>query len=505
MRNDKKIKFLTLLFILIAINFMTCISNNNSNTVNTASFKVEGTKIVSENGDEFFIKGVNVNGPGWCFPRDTLQDVKLIIDVWKFNTVRLCAATKWDSWAASYNKNLDAIVKKFTDNGIVVILELHDYTGIYPPLNDGGGYLTKEGDIIRPLKDLKAWWIDKAKRFQNNQYVWFNIMNEPGAAGTKESADSWLFVHEEVIKAIRNEGAKNIIVLDDHSWGQAGGYYGGINSYDSAVIRMGPQLNKKYDNLLYSLHVYDAWMDGKNRFDAYFNDAKNLGLCVIVGEFGVSRNSIGQYNAVKNMYDSAIPKNIGRIYWAWDDNGLPLTTGENGRGYMINKKDGSKPSNLSWVGDLVWQDNRGSLTAPVPEYDHDFPLVLNGGFEEGMSGWQDWGRSSVQKNVSHNNSAALVVSSGGSGGAGQTMRLTANTTYHLSAWGRGSCDIGIKYRLDDKDPYEHHNMITFTEDKWTEKSLVFTTPNEFFGPIFFIWKNNANLNFYLDDIKLKEE
>jgi len=503
--NDKKNMLKAFLFLLLTFFLLSCVSNNNVNAVNTGFFKVDGTKILDADDNEFFIKGVNVNGPGWCFPRDTLQDVKLIVDVWQFNTVRLCAATKWNSWAVNYNRNLDAIVKRFTDNGIVVILELHDYTGIYPPLNDNGGYITKEGDIIRPIKDLKLWWIDKAKRFKDNQYVWFNIMNEPGDAGTKESAESWMYVHEEVIKAIRNEGAENIIVIDDHIWGQAGGYYGGINSYDSAVMRKGQELNKKYNNLIYSLHVYEAWSDGKNRFDAYFRDAKSLGLCVIIGEFGVMRNNIAQYSAVKSMFDSAIPNKIGRIYWAWDDGGLPMTTGENGRGWAIDKKDGSKPSNLSWAGDLVWQDNRGLLKTPVPQFDLNLPLVLNSGFEEGMSGWQDWGRASVQKNVSYNKSAALVISSGGQGGAGQPLRLTPDTVYHLSVWGRGNCDIGVKYRLNENDPNEHHNTITFSEDKWTEKSITFTTPAKFFGPIFFIWKNNANVTFYLDDVKLTGE
>ena len=181
-------------------------------TWSEASFRVEGTKIIGPGNDEFFIKGVNVNGPGWCFPRDTLQDVELITDVWKFNAVRLCAATKWESWATGHNKDLDALIKAFTERRIVVILELHDYTGIFPPLEDNGGYKTPQGDIIRPLSDLKAWWVDKAKRFGDNPYVWFNIMNEPGSDNSEKSANLWFEVHDTVIEAIRATGAKKGIV-----------------------------------------------------------------------------------------------------------------------------------------------------------------------------------------------------------------------------------------------------------------------------------------------------
>jgi len=502
---EMKKVFLLLLPVLLFANLSYCVSAEQGvPTWAEASFRVEGTKIIGPGNEEFLIKGVNVNGPGWCFPRDTLQDIDLIVDVWKFNAVRLCAATKWDSWAANYNKDLDALIKAFTERRIVVMLEIHDYTGIWPPLEDDGGYTTPQGDIIRPLRDLKAWWADKAERFKDNPYVWFNIMNEPGSDNSKKSADLWFEVHDAVIETIRATGAKNIIVLDDHGWGQASGYRGGKDSFASAVITKGPAIIQKHDNIVMSLHVYDAWMDGKNRFDSYFQDAKDLGLCVILGEFGVMRNSIGQHNAIRNMYNSAVPHNIGRMYWAWDDNGLPMTSGENGRGYMIDKKDGAMPGNLTWVGELVWLDNRGLLTAPVPMYDLGLPLLVNGDFENGMHSWQNWGGASVVRSASHNGSAALMIRAGASGGAGQTLDLKPNTTYSLKAWGKGNADIGVKYRISDNAPNEHHDILDFRTEEWVEKSLTLTTPAELFGPTFFISKGNANALFHVDDIELTE-
>ena len=323
-------------------------------------FTVEKTRIIGPDGSEFLIKGININGPGWCFPRDTLQDVRLIADVWQFNSVRLCAANKWDWFAADYNKDLDAIIKAFTDRGIVVILENHDYTGTYPSSTKEGGY-DYEGNYLLPLSHLKSWWIDKAERFKNNPYVWFNIINEPGASADRQSAELWFALHDEIIGAIRDTGAENIIVADEHSWGQGGGYFGGENSYDSAVIRMGPELNRKYGNLVYSLHVYDAWADGGDRFERYFQDAKKRGLCVIIGEFGVMRGNAKQQSAVIAMYNSAMLHNIGRMYWAWDDTALPMTT--EGCGWQIDRTDKTMPTNLTWAGELVWLDNRGLLSA----------------------------------------------------------------------------------------------------------------------------------------------
>ena len=354
------------------------------------NFKIEGTKIIDPTGKALLLKGVNVNGPGWVFPRDTLPDIELILDFWKFNSVRLCAAIGWE-FAKENNKDLDGIVKAFTDRNIVVMLEAHDYTGSYP---SDEGHRRSPDAYVYSLPVLKDWWIDKAKRFRENPYVWFNIMNEPGPDDSKESADSWYKIHSEIIEAIRTSGAENVIVLDEHGWGQGSGYRGGKSGYASAVIKMGPALNEKYENLVYSLHVYDAWYNGKSDFDKYFSDAKELGLCVILGEFGVGKENISQHSAVKAMYDSAIPNNIGRLYWAWDDGGLPLTDSGSGCAWAIDRTDGSMPENLTWAGKLVWLDTHGLLENPVPEY--NLPPIPNGDFRDKMTGWQNWGRSSVK-------------------------------------------------------------------------------------------------------------
>ena len=329
---------------------------------NSSSFTVIGSQIIAPDGSVFLVKGININGPGWCFQRDTLQDVELLINVWQFNSVRLCAANKWDWFASNWNSDLDAIVNAFTEKGIVVILENHDYTGTYPSQNEDGGY-DNEGNYLFPLSHLKSWWYDKAERFKDNPYVWFNIMNEPGSSASQTSASLWYQIHDEIIGLIREAGAENIIVLDEHAWGQGGGYYGGATSFDSAVITMGPALNDKYSNLVFSLHVYDAWVDGISRFDRYFHDASERGLCIILGEYGVMRNSSSQENAVRNMFNSAIPNGIGRMYWAWDDEKLPMTTG--GAGWRVDRTDGTMPTNFTWVGWLIWLDNRGVLDAPI--------------------------------------------------------------------------------------------------------------------------------------------
>jgi hypothetical protein len=489
---------------------LNCSSVADDNSVPIENhFNVIGTKIYAPDGNEFLIKGVNVNGPGWVFPRDTLQDITLITDVWQFNTVRICAAIGWN-WALNNNKDLDSIIKAFTEKGVVSILEVHDYTGIYPPVIANERYEMNGSYVVKRLPsrtELKKWWVDKANRFKNNPYVWFNIMNEPGSDNTKKSAELWSEIHGGIIKAIRDAGAHNIIVLDDHGWGQGSGYYGGASSYDSAIIRMGPELNKKYYNLVYSLHTYDAWRDGLSRFNQYFKDAYGKGLCIILGEFGAGKDNLSQLNAVKNMYDSAIPENIGRMYWAWDDAGLQLT--EDGCGWQIDKQNGEKPGNLTWAGEMVWLDNRGLLTSPVPDYNLDLPPFTNSDFENGFpGGWSDWGGSSIQDGVSYNGSKALVISKGAPGGGGFSVELKPSTAYQFSAWGKNSAqtnsstDVGIKYRSSPNAQQEQHHFVSFKGSTWEQKSVMFTTPAAIYGATFFLWKPDAGVAFYVDDLEL---
>jgi hypothetical protein len=196
------------------------------------------------------------------------------------------------------------------------------------------------------------------------------------------------------------------------------------------------------------------------------------------------------------------------MYWAWDDRGLPLTQNGSGCGWDIDKTDGSMPENLTWVGKLVWLDNRGLLEAPVPDY--ELPLLPNGDFTDGMTGWQNWGRSAVKDGAPAGRPGnVLAVDFGGAGGAGRLLELKPGTKYRFSAWGKNSAaantasTAGIKYSSADNPGYQHHETLSFTENEWTHKSLEFTTPNAFASAsAAFIWKIDANTIFYITGMEL---
>ena len=325
-----------------------------------ANFKVSGTRILDPHGKEFIIKGVNINGPNWVWPDDMTQPVHLnnIANCWKFNLVRvnsqlLPTGTYWQ-----HNNDIDKLVQAFTSRKIVVLFDAHDRTGSY--------YRTQDGS----LQALKGWYRNLATKYKNNPYVWFDVMNEPGDLPPVEP--DWLTVHREVIKVIRDQvKSNNIIMVEGTAWGQDAGNWNAqpVPLQNSAILQLAGAVTKfdgkSYPNVIFNIHVYDQYNIGGNqrqldhRLADYFDRVRAKNLVISVGEFGVRNANQNVWTVTQAMYRTAVPRNIGRIVWAWwggDDN--DLTTSGNGGGWHINSC--TTPTNLSWLGRQVWQDTHRS-------------------------------------------------------------------------------------------------------------------------------------------------
>ncbi len=312
-------------------------------------FSVRGTKIYGPDGKEFVAKGVNVNGYNWVWTRSTVNDAHLIVDCWAFNLVRVnsflfMGESKYPQY--TNNNDLDAIVKTYTGRGIVVVFEGHDRIGSY-----------YEGD---DLTALVAWFTDLARKYKDNPYVWFDVANEPGGRKSIDS-NNWINMHGQVIKGIRDDaGANNIIIVEGAYGGQDIGNADASSVTDSAILQYGKDVihfgGRSFQNIVFSIHTYDLWNAGDAKLAAYFDKVAELGYPMIIGEYGVHTDR-DVMPAAKSTFSVAIPRNIGLIVWQWegrDDN--DLTTGTSiGGGWEIN--DCTNPTNLSWLGEQVWEDN----------------------------------------------------------------------------------------------------------------------------------------------------
>ncbi|MFC4779352.1 carbohydrate binding domain-containing protein [Paenibacillus sp. GCM10023252] len=329
-------------------------------TMADGNFTLDGQTIKRPDGQEFIIRGVNVNGPRWPWSRDTIQDLDLMTEVWKFNAIRVNMFPRLEAnGVPNNNGDLDKLITWFTKKKMVVMLENHDFTGEYPKDN-----AYTDGDKHYPsMEQTTAFWRSLAATYRDNPYVWFNFLNEPGTGGLSktDSIQRWKDVHETFIQAVRAEGANNLIVLDEHNWGQGYGYKNG--DQDSAVIQEGPALSSVYGGIVYALHMYGEWDQASTRLQQYITRIHSLGLPIIIGEYGTD-GLPSNTGAVRTMYDVAPRLKAGRMYWHWDGTDkFNLTTGaEQSGGWKVNRIDGSEPSNLSLSGKLIWDDNHGLYT-----------------------------------------------------------------------------------------------------------------------------------------------
>ncbi|MCU0354302.1 MAG: cellulase family glycosylhydrolase [Cytophagales bacterium] len=457
-------------------------------SVHAQTFRVQGTQIIGPDGKEFIIKGVNVNGPHWPWNRPTVPDADLIANVWKFNTVRvnIFPSLAANGCCINNNTDLDAIVNAFASRKLVVQLENHDFTCKYPNAGE--------------LATLRTWWVNLANKYKNNPYVWFNIMNEPGSGNTV--TDEWKTVHEEVVRAIRQTGAENIIVLDGFACGQENGYKRG--EAGSGILTHGPYFVQNYTNIAFSLHLYADWIYGRQRLADYIDAVRAKNLSLHIGEYGSGVDYSGQVAA--DVIRVCNEKNIGRMVWQWTGVDIHRLTNGSG-GFAIDRTDGSKPTNLSFAGNLIWNDNRSQLTEA--DYRFNGTWLVNGSFESGLDGWINFGQAAVETTPANVNTGrqALRVNAGSQSGAGQPLYLLPDTTYVLSAWGRNSAappsPSTVGFNIKGIGIPDRTISIGFTETAYTYKTLEFRTPRQPTETFLFVYKNEAAPAFYVDDIDVQ--
>ena len=309
----------------------------------TGRFYTQGAKIINPKGKVFVARGANINGPAYHFRSDPIDNpgplgmssLDMIANCWKFNIVRV------NTFASSmllYPEDFDRIVKAFTERGIVVMIEPHDYTGRYP-----------SPDV--EMKMLAGGHRTLAARYKDNPYVWLNVMNEPNAEKPEQARDLWVETHRTLIRAIRETGADNIIVADAHGWGQDN--RGGSGS---SILNWGGELqnfdNKAQPNIVFSLHVYELWNNADQAFAEYFDTAAAKGLPLIVGEFGMLNGPRDTLPASTSMMAAAKPRGIGWLVWHFDGGDTNDLTLPSTGGWMID--DCAAPANLTPLGRLVW-------------------------------------------------------------------------------------------------------------------------------------------------------
>ena len=250
--------------------------------------KVVGTQLVDQNNEPIMLRGMSY---GWhsLWPRFyNKESVKWLKNDFKCNVVR--AAMGIELGDSSYikqpefsKKKVKAIIDGAIKNDIYVIVDWHSHN-----IN---------------LKEAKLFFDEISKEYAGSPNVIYEIFNEPDYE-TWEEVKAY---SEEIIKVIRKNDAKNIILVGCPRWDQ-----------DIHLPAANPI--KGFDNLMYTVHFYAAthekWL--RDRTD----DAIKSGLAIFVSESaGMEATGDGPLNmkAWQEYIDWMEERKISWITWSVSD------------------------------------------------------------------------------------------------------------------------------------------------------------------------------------------
>lgn len=274
-----KISLLILLFSIVS---------NAQFVKNHGQLKVEGTQLVDKNSKPIMLRGMSY---GWhsLWPRFyNKESVKWLKDDFKCNVVR--AAMGIELGDSSYikqpefsKKKVKAIIDGAIKNDIYVIVDWHSHN-----IN---------------LKEAKIFFDEISKEYAGKPNIIYEIFNEPD----DETWEQVKEYSEEIIKVIRKNDPKNIILVGCPRWDQ-----------DIHLPAANPI--KGFDNLMYTVHFYAAthekWL--RDRTDA----AIKSGLAIFVSESaGMEATGDGPLNlkAWKEYIDWMEERKISWITWSVSD------------------------------------------------------------------------------------------------------------------------------------------------------------------------------------------
>lgn len=250
--------------------------------------KVVGTQLVDQNNEPIMLRGMSY---GWhsLWPRFyNKESVKWLKNDFKCNVVR--AAMGIELGDSSYikqpefsKKKIKAVIDGAIKNDIYVIVDWHSHN-----IN---------------LKEAKVFFDEISKEYAGSPNVIYEIFNEPD----DETWEQVKAYSEEIIKVIRKNDKKNIILVGCPRWDQ-----------DIHLPAADPI--KGFDNLMYTVHFYAAthekWL--RDRTD----DAIKSGLAIFVSESaGMEATGDGPLNmkAWQEYIDWMEEKKISWITWSVSD------------------------------------------------------------------------------------------------------------------------------------------------------------------------------------------
>ncbi len=255
---------------------------------NMSALHTSGRLILNDQDEPVLLKGVNIPGLEWDSYEPHVQNsFTVAVDEWGCNLIRLpLNQDRWYGYGAEQNDK-GARYRKLVDDLVAFSLERKIYIWLDLHWSNGGEWGRTIGQHVMPDSLSLVFWKDVAKRYKNHPAVLFGLYNEPygvswdiwknGGMLTEdydrggETAELTYRAagHQELVNAIRAQGADNPIIAAGLDWG-----------FDLSGILNGYALDG--DNIIYDTHPY-PWKP--ENWDKYWVNTGET-YPVIVGEWG---------------------------------------------------------------------------------------------------------------------------------------------------------------------------------------------------------------------------
>lgn len=246
---------------------------------------VKGTQLVDKNGEAIVLRGLSFGWHNWWGKFYNKDVVKTLSTDWNATVLRAAMGVDANENCYIQNPNdskakIEAVIKAAIAQDIYVIIDFHSHN-IH-------------------LKEAKIFFNEMSKKYARYPNIIYEIFNEP-------NDESWADVKaysQEVIKVIRANDPKNIILVGSPHWDQ-----------DIHLPAKDPIVGFK--NLMYTMHFY-AGTHGKWLRDRT-DEAIKSGLPIFVSESaGMEATGDGPLNLIawQEYIDWMETNKISWITWS---------------------------------------------------------------------------------------------------------------------------------------------------------------------------------------------
>ncbi len=295
---------------------LSCAAEPEVPTHAQGTIHTQGNQIMSPCNEVFIPRGVNYSlADDWEFPSNMNGDPtgvnnELSAEIIKArpNTVRIeWFANRQSSFQPYSVADLDMVVSRFKNAGIVSIIDLHDVTC-------SNNYTTFNSVIL-------PWWKQQSVLNLLNKhkgYVIANIANEFGyvnwAGNVQAGYDIWLAHYKSVITELRAAGIQVPFMIDAPDCGQSLNF----------ALQAGPALKQQdpLHNIIMSAHAY-WYSDDAAAMETKAQQIAAADFPVVLGEIANIQDATGPCSNAIDAYTSLLQScqnhNIGWLSWTWTD------------------------------------------------------------------------------------------------------------------------------------------------------------------------------------------